>query len=537
MRPLRCAVASPHVLATATASASIRRGGNAIDAAIGAALALSVVYPHNTSLGGDLIALVRDVDGSIACLNASGPASRHADLATYRGRYGERMPVTGIDTVTVPGAVAGLGALHDRGAALSWRDHFVDPLDYAARGVRVARSVAEALEENLTLIADDAGLSSVYVSGGRTLREGDVLRQPALALTLTALARDGHRSFYEGAVSERLVRGLAALGSTIDRDDLAAYRPTWETPLRGSFRHWDVWTSGPNSQGFNLLQILGALHFLAADCEPLGADAGVLTELFRAATADRGRALADPSWVGDQVSALLAPEYLSRLAAGARRGGEGAPPSSEPVARPRGDTVAIVTADDDGRAVCLIQSLFHSFGSGILEPSTGVVLHNRGSSFALSSASLNVLAGGKRPAHTLMPVMVTTGGELSWVVGTMGGRAQPQILTQVLLRLFDGASPVRALGAPRWIVGDPDVDQANEVAWVEAPITPDVRSAVGPIMSLVEIARHDERTGHAQVVARSGDGALSAASDPRSDGRGVVTASDAATSRGSSADE
>lgn len=531
-------MASPHALATATASASVRRGGNAIDAAIGAALALSVVYPHNTSLGGDLIALVRDVDGSIECLNASGPASRHADLATYRGRYGERMPVTGIDTVTVPGAVAGLGALHDRGAALSWRDHFVDPLDYATRGVRVARSVAGALEENRPLLAGDAGLSSVYASGGETLREGDVLRQPALAQTLAALARDGHRSFYEGAVSERLVRGLAALGSAIDRDDLAAYRPTWEAPLRGTFRRWDVWTSGPNSQGFNLLQILGALHRLAADCEPLGADAGVLTELFRAAITDRARALADPSWVGDRVSALLTPEYLSRLAAEARRGGEGTPsPSSEPVARPRGDTVAIVTADDDGRAVCLIQSLFHSFGSGILEPSTGVVLHNRGSSFSLSPTSLNVLAGGKRPAHTLMPVMVTTGGELSWVVGTMGGRAQPQILTQVLLRLFDGASPARALGAPRWIVGDPDVDQAKEIAWVEAPITPDVRSAVGRIMSLVEIARHDERTGHAQVVARSGDGVLSAASDPRSDGRGVVTAADAALSRGSIADE
>lgn len=525
MRPLRCAVASPHGLATEAASASIRRGGNAIDAAISAALSLSVVYPHNTSLGGDLIALVRDVDGSITCLNSSGPASRHANLEMYRGRYGERMPVTGIDTVTVPGAVAGLAALHDSGASLSWRDHFVEPVRYASLGVPVARSVARALEGCRLLLARDPGMSSLFVSNGEPLREGDVLRQPALAASLAALAEDGSRTFYEGALSDVVVRGVAELGSQLDHDDFASYRPSFEPPLHGAYCQWDLWTSGPNSQGFNLLQILGALDTLTAECQPLGRDAGVLTELFRLAIADRERALADPIFVGDRVSELLTPRYLSELAARATSDGERTGLRGSVVgSRPRGDTVAIVTADEDGRAVCLIQSLFHSFGSGVLEPSSGIIMHNRGSFFSLSPTSPNALAGGKRPAHTLMPVMVTTAGDLSWVIGTMGGKAQPQILAQVLLRLFGGEPPIDAVSAPRWIVSGLEDDQIKEIALVESPITEEVRHGVSRKMAIREIEVHDERAGHTQLVALRGDGVLSAVSDPRSDGEGVVAA-------------
>ena len=523
MKPPRCAVASPHVLATEAATASIRRGGNAIDAALSAALALTVVYPHNTSLGGDLIALVRDVDGSIVCINSSGPASRHADVDTYRARYAERMPVSGIDTVTVPGAVAGLGALYDLGASLPWRDHFVDPLRYATLGVPVAPSVAMALDESRHLVAQDPGMSSLFLKNGEPLRADDVLRQPALAASLLALAENGPRSLYEGELSEALIRGLSKLGSQLDKDDFSSFRPSVEKPLHGTYRGWDVWTSGPNTQGFALLEILGALDTLGDQCQPLSHDAGLLTELFRVSTTDRERALADPIFVGDTVSELLTPSYLLDLAAKATRDVEGAKSRGSVLGNhPRGDTVAVVTADEDGRAVCLIQSLFHSFGSVILEPTTGIILHNRGSFFSLSPTSLNVLAGGKRPAHTLMPVMVTKGGDLSWVIGTMGGKAQPQILAQVLLRIFAGESPSDAVSAPRWIVGGLEVDKVDEIAFVESSITEQVRRAVNRSIPIEGIPFRDERTGHTQLVAVQSDGELIAVSDPRSDGEGHV---------------
>jgi gamma-glutamyltranspeptidase/glutathione hydrolase len=515
------AIATPHTLATEAGVDVIRRGGNAIDAALTAAFVLTVVYPHNTALGGDLIALVRQPDGSITCVNASGPAGRHVDVADFRSRYGDTMPVTGVDAITVPGVVAGLAAIHDLGASRVWSEHLSDAYDLALNGAPVASSLGAAINEHLDLILRDPGLAALVAPKGTPLRTGDQLVQPALARSLRTLADGGPSALYGGELGRTLIAGLAALGGQLDLEDLARFTPRLEAPLCSRVGQWDVWTSGPNSQGFLLLEILGALQTLAPDCDPLGRDAGVLTELFRQATADRGRYLADPASMTLPVTELLRSDHLTELARNAVERTE----STEhnlPLGpgRPKGDTVAVVTADSEGRAVCLIQSVFHTFGAAVLEPETGFLMHNRGSYFSLSPESANQLAPNRRPAHTLMPVMVTSGEDLAWVLGTMGGKAQPQILAQVLLRLLAGETPREAVTAPRWVVGGLEVDQVDEVAYIESPVTTLAREGIEASLPLIELPRHDETTGHAQAIAVLGDGTFVAASDPRSDGQG-----------------
>jgi len=516
-----CAVATPHTLATEAAADVVRRGGNAIDAALTAAFVLTVVYPHNTALGGDLIALVRQPDGSITNVNSSGSASRHVDLAQFRSRYGDTMPVTGVDTITIPGAIAGLSAIHDLGASRAWSEHLSAAHDLAVNGAPVAPSLGAAIKEQYPLVLQDPGLAALLAPGGEPLRTGDQLVQPVLARSLRTLAEGGPSTLYGGELGRTLVSGLAALGGQLDIDDLAQFSPRLEEPLGKNIGPWDVWTSGPNSQGFLLLEILGALETLGPDCEPLGRDAGVLSDLFRLATTDRERFLTDPESMKPCVADLLLSDRLRDLARDALQLSEllatDLPLGS---GRPKGDTVAVVTADSEGRAVCLIQSVFHAFGAAILEPATGFVMHNRGSFFSLSPESANQLAPGRRPAHTLMPVMVTSGPRLAWVVGTMGGKAQPQILAQVLLRLFAGQTPREAVSAPRWIVGGLEVDQVNELAYVESPVEDSARQSIRARLPVVDLPRHDEATGHAQVVAVLNDGTLVAESDPRSDGRG-----------------
>lgn len=509
---------------------AVEQGGNALDAALAAAVTLTVVYPHNTSLGGDLFALVHGPDGRIVSVNASGRAAHRVDVAAVAARHGGRMPLRGADTVTVPGAVAGLGAVHGLGARLPWAAHVEAASCHASDGVPVAPGLERAIDEELGLVLADPGLRGVFAPGDRPLRRGEKLLQPRLAETLERIATDGVGEFYEGALARRLVEALRAHGSALDTDDFATYVPSVDGGLRRTFKGCEVWTAGPNSQGFLLLEILQGLELVGCD-DPLDAGAGTLSALFALAIEDRERALADPDAMTEDVDALLDPERWSslldplpgdgpaRAVSSGAAGGAG--PAATRSARPRGDTIAVVAADNEGWAVSLIQSLFHSFGSGILDERSGVIFHDRGALFSLDERSPNVLAPGKRPAHTLMPVLVREGGRVRWVMGTMGGRAQPQIHAQVLSRLLDGAEPAIAVAAPRWIV---ERQGAGEVAAIERDVPPRAREAVAARMGVVDLPHLDETVGHVQVVALDNpeNGSWRAGSDPRADGTAAV---------------
>lgn len=520
-----CAVAAPHASATTAAARSVRAGGNAIDAAIAAAFALTVVQPHYTSIGGDLIALAAAPDGSIRAINATGYAGRHADADDLAARYGASMPATGPDTITVPGAVGGLAALHSLGAALPWAANIECAIELAATGVPASDSLIAAIRGHLPLVTGDPGLSAVLAPGGHPLQPGRELHQPALARSLAELAASGPGTFYDGALAHRLVDGLAARGGGIDRHDLAEFIPLLEAPLTGTFRGHEVSTSAPNSQGFLLLETLGMLEVLGPGVESLGAAAGVLSEVFQLAARDRRDWLTDPRAMQMTVADLLAPARLRKLAGDARLA---SPSARRAVPGPAsavgsGDTVAVVTADTDGWAVCLIQSVFSLLGSGILEPATGILLHNRGSSFSLSPRSANRIAPGKRPPHTLMPVMVRRDHRLDWIVGTMGGTRQPQIQTQLLLRLIGGATAQEALAAPRWVVeGRAD----SPMAYVERPMTSSAVASIGARLPVTWQGSADDMTGRAQIATVAADGAVCAVSDPRGEGSAQVIAAE-----------
>ncbi|WP_406402210.1 gamma-glutamyltransferase family protein [Streptomyces uncialis] len=524
------ALAAPHALATGAGDAVRAAGGNAVDAALAAAIALTVVYPHQCAVGGDLIALVALPDGRTLTVNGSGAAAAGADPGAFSG---PRMPVTGARTVTVPGVVAGWATLHELAGRLPWERLFDAAVTYARDGVPTAPGVATALRQEAPLLLGDPGMREVFFPDGVPLATGAVLRQPALARSLALLAERGPKALYDGELGAGLVELLRSLGSPLTRDDLARHTTEVTEPLATVFRGEEYLTAPPNSQGLHLLQALALVERMPRDAELLGSDASLLARIFDAITQDRDSHLADPRQVDVPVAELLGAAHLDTVAErvlGGERALGGERTASVPgaarraqAARPSGDTVAVVAADAEGYAVSLIQSLFHSFGSGILDPGSGIVLHNRGSFFDLAPGAPNRLAGGRRPAHTLMPVLTRRDGVISGAHGTMGGKAQPQIHTHLALRLAAGDDPVRALGRPRWVIGGLGVDEPAGVASVEGSVPAEALSAlVGAGYRAEVLAELDEQVGHGQVVRRREDGGFDAGTDPRSDGAVAV---------------
>jgi gamma-glutamyltranspeptidase/glutathione hydrolase len=486
----RLAIAAPQRSAAEAGAAAVAAGGNALDAALAAAVSLTVSYPDNCALGGDLIALVLRADGTATVVNASGPAPAAIDVDALRAA-GPSMPQDGPATVTVPGLVAGLHALWSLGAALPWAAAFDAGITQAETGVDVAPSLAAAFAQEAGRLAADAGTRALFLPGGVPLRAGERLRQPALAATLRRLAHDGPRAFYRGPIGASLVAWLRALGSAMTDADLAGFEPELVVPLRVPAAGREVLTAPPNSQGFLLPQILQAA---GPGLDPLGPRAGELAGIFAAAATARDRYLCDPRSGDVPVGDVL----------------DVHPPAG------RGDTVAVVAVDGAGNAVSLIQSVFGAFGAGIADASTGVLCHNRGAYFALDPRSPNVLAGGKRPAHTLMPAAVLEAGRPAIVLGTMGGSAQPQILAQVLMRLALGDDPQAALAAPRWVLDGADL-------LVEAGVPDAARRALaGTGRTIRALPDLDSTVGHTQLVAIDAGGTLTPASDPRSEGAALL---------------
>lgn len=510
-------MSTPHTLATDAAAAAFDSGGNAIDAAVRAATTLAVVYPHMCGVGGDLFALVRKPSGEVVALNASGRAPTGADPAAAALAGDGAMPLYGPHTVTVPGAVSGWAALHGLGATLPWPTAFTESVALARDGFPVPSSLARTLVDDDARLAADPGVRSIFFDPqGSPRRAHDVVGQPALSQTLQALADQGPSAWYGGTVGARYAQGLAALGVPITTADLAAHTADLGQPLRGRYRDLDLFVHPPNSPGFVLLEILALVERMGLHPDPLGPDAGLIAGVFRAASDDRDRHLADADHMRIDVEALLGTDHLTALA------GSVSPSRQETAPYPRqgtGDTIALVTADHEGRAVSLIQSLFDGFGAGILEPTTGVVAHNRGACFTVDPDHPNSLEPGKRPAHTLTPVLVQRDGRLAGVAGTMGGLAQPQINTMTLLRAFDlRRHPAEAVAEPRWVVQRTQDPSGAGTVLAEAGVSRSVVSTLrnaGYRVETVESDGHD--VGHAHLIVCE-DGTLRAGCDPRSDG-------------------
>ena len=525
------AVASPLRQATDVGTDAARRGGNAIDAAIATAAMLAVAYPANCGVGGDLLALVRDPDGRVTFVNASGRSPRAIDPDAVRSRY-DTMPMHGPLPVTVPGVVGGWDALHRHGAALAWTDLFAPAQSAAADGVPVSAGLASSIAEAVPLLGDFPDLAGLLAPEGHPLAVGQTLRQPALARTLHAIADAGAGALYDGDLTDALCAGLVARGVPIVRDDLREFEVTEGAPLVVDIAGWRVQAGRPNSQAYLVPRLLGMLASIDTPSgvdEPLGVEgplhrritADRLALAFRLSSVERDAILADPRSMVQNVDELLAPEALRAFGERVMSEGGAVRDAGASGPHPGGDTVAIVAADDEGRSVSLIQSLFHGFGSLILEPSTGIVMHDRGACFVLDPASPNVLEPGKRPLHTLAPVLAESleSGE-RLVVGTMGGHAQGQILTQVLSHLFAGASAQQAVSRPRMTVGAWESDESDDtVAW-EDDLDPAMVSelAHGAGMHTVVPSQHS-RMGHAHAIRIGAHpNHMDVGTDPRADG-------------------
>ena len=488
------AVAAPHPLAAEAGAEAARAGGNAIDAALAAAAVLVVAYPHQCALGGDLNALVREPDGTVTAVLSLGAAPAAVDVEALRAA-GERMPKQGALAVTVPGVVAGWTELAGRGARLGLRAPLLRAATLAADGTPVTPGLARAIVDRLDVVAADPGLAALLLPGGEPAAAGAPLVQPALARSLEAIAADP-AALYRGEIAAALAAFLGAGGSAMAPEDFAAHAAETVEPLSAVAGEERWWASPPPAQGATALALL----------DP-GLPGGPLARA-RAAHAARSRLLGDPRAAAIDVAGLLAPAPL---------------PADPPPPRGSGDTVAVTAVDAEGRAVTLIQSVFQTFGAGLLEPGTGIVLHNRGSAFSLVPGHPAEIGPGRRPPHTLCP-LIGQRGEVLAAIGCQGGSAQPLILSQVASAALDPAADLDAvLAAPRWVVGDRELGFERETVLAEpgaeAPLAAELAAPGAP--PLHAGAAREDRCGHVQVSRLRG-AALEAAADPRADGIGVL---------------
>jgi gamma-glutamyltranspeptidase len=501
------AIATPHAAATRAALLAFERGGSAVDAALAAAAALCVVYPHQTSIGGDLWALVARPGEPVVCVNGSGAAPAGVDVEALRREHAE-IPDSGPVPVTVPGALAAWETLARLGGRLGLAAAVAPAVELASDGIEVSRSLAAGIRSRLPQVAADPGLRAVFTDDGRPLDEGEVVRQPALARSLAQIADAGCAAFYRGSIGAAFVAGLNRLGSPLSLDDLASHETLLPAPLESVHGSVRLVTAPPNSQGFVLLELVAALGLDAAD--PLDAVEAALL-----GAADRDAYLGDPATSRPPLELLLDPERArARLSR----------PATAPAAVVAGgDTVAVTAIDDDGCAVSLIQSVFQTFGASILEAETGIVCHNRGRGFSLRRGAPNELRPGARPAHTLVPLLVLRGEAVLAAFGTMGGRAQPLILFQLLPGALAQDRPLEeTLAAARWVTGAADVGFETQTVALEEHADGAIAERLGAgRIPVARIPRFDERVGHAQVV-RMGAARLESASDPRSDGESGV---------------
>lgn len=519
---MKGAVATPHSLATAAGVEAYRDGGNAIDAALAAAAMLTVVYPHQCSLGGDVFALIDNAREPTCSVNGSGAAPGAVSAGAMRSRYAE-IPDNGPDSITVPGAVAAWGTIHERGAQLPFGRLLMPAARVAAEGVPVTPSLERGIRFRSAALRADEAMRSRFLPQGEPLKVGALLRQPELAVTFERLAREGPADFYSGCIARELTAGLRRLGCPLTLEDLKEHRTEVCEPLSIGHSGGEILTSPPNSPGFALLETIAALDAVTIPIDPLGDNAGYLLVALLLAIEDRDRYLGDPRRSPVLLSRLLSTESLERRFR-ERYAKCSVDRHSLRETTGHGDTVAVCAIDSHGTAVSLIQSVFQTFGSALIEPATGVILHNRARGFSLSTGAPNEWAPGERPAHTLTPLLIRRAGRIAAALGTMGGRAQPQILAQLLPGSLDLLRPLgEVVRAPRWVFGarDIDFDAATVAIEADAPEHLDGRLSLDGLRC-VRIPPLDERVGHAQVVRVAGDGTLEAASDPRSDGAAQV---------------
>jgi gamma-glutamyltranspeptidase/glutathione hydrolase len=514
------AVATSQPLASAAALGVLRQGGNAVDAAVAAAAVLAVTEPHMTGIGGDMFAIVwLAKEQKLVALNASGRAGSLMTRETLLSRGFHAGTQQGAMSVTVPGALAGWDMLLKTYGKRTLAQALEPAITYARDGFPVSPIIAAQWAEQTSFLQRDSAAAATFLPGGRAPKAGDWFQNPDLARTLQEIAKNGIGTFYGGALGQRIVARLAALGGFITLDDLKRNTPTWVTPISVPFRGYRVWELPPNNQGIATLEMLRILE--PYDLKAMGHNSATylhyLIEAKKLAYADLDRFVGDPDHLDMRAEQMLTDEFIAerRRHMNATRAQERVDPGP---ARTKSETVYLTTADAEGNMVSFINSNYDYFGSGVVVPGTGFALHNRGAGFTLTPGLPNTVAPGKRPFHTLIPGFVTqtvNGREQAYMsFGLMGGGVQAQGHVQFLLNYFVfGMDLQAAIDAPRFRHYD-----GLRVA-LEAPITDAVRDSL-KAMGHVLIDQPPIAFGGAQAIVRLPKG-YAAGSDPRKDGMAV----------------
>jgi gamma-glutamyltranspeptidase/glutathione hydrolase len=513
-------VATSQPLASTAGLEILRRGGNAVDAAVAAAAVLSVTEPHMTGIGGDMFAIVWLArERKLVAIDASGRAGSLMTRETLQARGFRAGSQQGVMSVTVPGALAGWDMLLRTHGTRTLAQALEPAIAYARDGFPVSPIIAAQWANETTFLQRDSAAAATFLPGGRAPRAGEWFRNPDYARTLQEIATGGIGTFYGGALGQRIVARLKALDGFITVDDLRKNAPSWVTPISVPFRGYRVWELPPGNQGIAALEMLRILE--PYDLKAMGHDSPAylhhLIEAKKLAYADLDRFVGDADHLDMPAERMLTDEFIAerRSHLSSSRAQERVDPGP---LRTRSETVYLATADADGNMVSFINSNYDYFGSGIVVPGTGFALHNRGAGFTLAPGLPNTVAPGKRPFHTLIPGFVTQtvdGREQAYMsFGLMGGGVQAQGHVQFLLNHFVfGMDLQAAIDAPRFRHYD-----GQRVA-LEAPVTDAVRAALAA-MGHVLIEQPPIAFGGAQAIVRLPKG-YAAGSDPRKDGMAV----------------
>ncbi len=446
-------VATSHPLATQIGIDVLKKGGTAIDAAIAANIALGLMEPTGSGIGGDLFAIVWDAkEQKLFGLNASGPAPQSISLDYFKQQKLAKIPPFGPLPVTVPGAVDGWVKLHEKFGNQSFASLFEPTIGYAKKGHPVTETIAYYLDRSKEIFKQYPNFSDVWMKDGETTGKGDIFKNPQLASTLEIIAEEGRAGFYEGEVAKTIADFIQAQGGFLTYEDLANFNSEWVEPVSTNYRGYDVWELPPNGQGIVALQILNILENF--DVKKMGLFSSdyvhLFTEAKKLAFADRAKHYADPNFSKIPIEQLVSKSYakeraaLIDLAKAAQVDESGIPNG--------GDTIYLTAADQFGNMISLIQSNYRGMGSGMVPPGLGFMLQDRGELFSLEEDHANVIEGGKRPFHTIIPAFVTKDNKPYLSFGVMGGATQPQAHAQIIINLIDFGYNLQEAGdAPRLV--------------------------------------------------------------------------------------
>ena len=508
-------VAASQPLASAAALRVLQDGGNAVDAAITAAAVLNVVEPNSTGIGGDMFALVyMQQDGKPVGLNGSGWAGSKASVDFFKSRNLAQIPLFGMHSVSVPGAVAGWYKLHQKYGKLPMTRILAPAIEYAEKGFPVSDIIADQWKHPEQRLRATPDAARFLLLDGRAPRHGELFKMPELACTLRLIAESGRDAFYKGDIAKNIVEFSDKHDGMLTLDDFAAFDAQWIEPVTTSYHGHDVYELGAQTQGITALEMLNILE--GYDLKALGHNSvehlHLMIEAKKLAFADRDAYIADPDKVNVPAARLISKEYAAE-----RRkliSPNQAMAFPRPGIREIGDTVYLTVVDKDRNAVSFINSLYESFGSGLVAGNTGVVLHNRAALFVLDPKHPNVIAPRKRPFHTLIPGMVLKDRKPFFSFGVMGADNQPQGHVQALVNLIDFGMDVQQAGeAPRFRhSGDEVLLESAFDAAVRSGLTQKGHHVTGAIGAW---------GGYQGILIDPRSGVLMGGSDPRKDGLAI----------------